>query len=323
MLTHSPGSPRRRVIFLFLDGVGVGQDDPSTNPLAVHDYERTYPTLARLLGGAKPVLATGRLAGPEAHLVPADAQMGIRGRPQSATGQAALLTGLNAPQLLGEHYGPRPDGRVRAILDRAGIFRRLAAAGLRPFFCNAYPQRYFEVIHSGRRRLSAVPHAAVSGGQRLLTHVDLLAERGLSADFTNQAWRDELGYPMAPVYEAEEAGAVFWRMSQPYDFVFFEHWMTDVYGHNQALAAAVTMLQRFDGFLGGLVAAADQADTLIIVASDHGNVEDCSHGKHTTNPGLGLLIGQGSNAYAHRTRSLIDFPAVALDYLGLSADFQP
>ena len=68
----------------------------------------------------------------------------------------ALLTGLNVPALLGEHYGPRPDGRIRAILDSAGIFRRLVAAERRPFFCNAYPQRYFDVIHSGRRRLSAV-----------------------------------------------------------------------------------------------------------------------------------------------------------------------
>jgi hypothetical protein len=306
------------VIFLFLDGVGVGEDDASVNPLAARGYAHVYPTLARLLGGAAPVLATGRLAGPGAHLIPVDAQMGVAGRPQSATGQAALLTGLNVPQLLGEHYGPRPDDRVRTILDRAGIFRRLAAAGRRPFFCNAYPQRYFDVIHSGRRRLSAVPHAVVAGGQRLLTHQDLLAGRGLSADFTNQAWRDELGYAAAPVYGAEEAGAMLWQMAQPYDFVFFEHWMTDVFGHEQALAPAIAMFQRFDEFLGGFVAAADLENTLIVVASDHGNVEDCRHGKHTTNPALGLLIGQCRERYAQQTRSLADFPLMALDYLGVN-----
>jgi hypothetical protein len=309
------------VIFLFLDGVGLGEDDPAVNPLAARDYTAAYPTIARLLGGAAPVLANGRLAGPGAHLIPIDAQMGVTGRPQSATGQTALLTGLNAPQLLGEHYGPRPDDRVRAILDRGGIFRRLVAAGRQPFFCNAYPQRYFDVIHSGRRRLSAVPHAVVAGGQRLLTHLDLLAGRGLSADFTNQAWRDELGYASAPVYGAEEAGAVLWQMAQPYDFVFFEHWMTDVYGHEQALAPAVAILQRFDAFLSGLIAAADMANTLIIVASDHGNVEDCRHGKHTTNPALGLLIGQARARYAPKTHSLIDFPQIVLDYLGVGGQF--
>ncbi len=323
MSTSSLTPPRRRVIFLFLDGVGIGEDDPAYNPLAAQDYTSTYPTLAGLLGGAAPVLSTGRAVGPGAHLVPLDAQMGVSGRPQSATGQAALLTGLNAPALVGEHFGPRPDDRVRAILDRAGIFRRLAAAGRRPFFCNAYPQRYFDVIHSGRRRLSSVPHAAVAGGQRLLTHVDLLGGNALSSDFTNQGWRDELGYAMAPVYEAAEAGAVLWQLAQPYDFVFFEHWMTDVYGHDQALAPAVAMLQRFDSFLGGLIAAADLAHTLILVASDHGNVEDCRHGKHTTNPALGLLIGGDRAVYAEKVHSLADLAPVVLDYLSFSPDPAP
>jgi hypothetical protein len=271
--------------------------------------------LDHLLGGQLPVLSSGCVAGPGAHLIPADAQMGIRGRPQSATGQAALLTGLNAPQLLGEHYGPRPDGRVRALLDRASIFRRLANQGLHPYFCNAYPQRYFDVIRSGRRRLSAVPHAAGGRAQRRLRHAAKQAGRALAADFTNAAWRDELGYADAPVYAAAEAGAVLWQIAQPYDFVFFEHWLTDVLGHDQKLDAAVANLQRFDSFLGGLVAAADLGHTLIIVASDHGNVEDCSHGKHTTNPALALLIGDGRTTYAPRLKALNDFAGVVEEYL--------
>jgi hypothetical protein len=306
------------VIFLFLDGVGVGDDDPAANPLAAQPFAEVFPTLARLLGGVAPVLPSGRVAGPGAHLVPTDAQMGVPGRPQSATGQTALLTGCNAPLLLGEHYGPRPDNRVRAILDRAGIFRRLVAGGRRPFFCNAYPQRYFDVIHSGRRRLSAVPYAAVGGGQRLLTHLDLLGGLGISADFTNQGWRDELGYHDAPVYSPAEAGAVLWQMALPYDLLFFEHWMTDVLGHDQALAPATAILQRFDGVLGGLLAAADLSNTLIIVGSDHGNVEDCRHGKHTTNPALALLIGAAREQYAARIHALTDFAPVIEDYLGVS-----
>lgn len=308
---------RRRVIFLFLDGVGIGEDNPAINPLAAQPYAEHYPTLARLLGGAAPVLPARQVAGQAAHLIPVDAQMGVAGRPQSATGQAAILTGRNAPRLLGEHYGPRPDDRVRALLEQGSIFRRLAAAGRKPFFCNAYPQRYFDVIHSGRRRLSAVPYAAACGGLRLLTHEDLRAGLGLAADFTNEAWRDELGYADAPVYAPAEAGAILWRMAQPYDFLFFEHWMTDVYGHDQALGPAIAMLQRFDAFLGGLLEAADLANTLIVVASDHGNVEDCSHGKHTTNPALGLLLGAGASGYARQVRALTDFAPVVADFLGL------
>ncbi|NJN84371.1 MAG: hypothetical protein HC802_20220 [Caldilineaceae bacterium] len=128
----------KRVLFLFLDGVGLGPNDPTINPLLAADL----PTLAALLGGSPLVAATGRLSTDQAELVPTDAKLGIAGRPQSATGQTAILTGINAPARLGEHYGPRPDARVRAILDEAGIFKRLRTAGLAPYFCNAYPRAF-------------------------------------------------------------------------------------------------------------------------------------------------------------------------------------
>jgi hypothetical protein len=302
---------QRRVIFLFLDGVGLGSDDPTINPLAVD----AYPTLARLLHNQRPTASTGRLTTPEAELIPTDAHLGIPGRPQSATGQAAILTGINAPQRLGEHYGPRPDARVRAILDEGSIFLRLRQLGLQGYFCNAYPQRYFDAIHRGKRLLSAVPYAATVGGQTLLNHLDLCAGRALAADFTGAGWRDELGYHDTPVYTTEEAGQQLWQLAQPYDFIFFEHWPTDVLGHEGNLAGAVANFQRFDGFLAGLLQAADLANTLIIVSSDHGNVEDCSHGKHTENPALTLLIGAPQLQYAQRIRGLDDLVSVILDYL--------
>ena len=301
----------RRVIFLFLDGVGLGEDDPTINPLAVG----RYPTLDRLLDGAKPIAATGRRSTPLAELIPADANLGIPGRPQSATGQTAILTGINAPQQLGEHYGPRPDDRVRVILRQANLFGRLRALGLRSFFCNAYPQGYFDVINSGKRLLSAIPYAATVAGQALPTACDLYAGRALAADFTNQGWRDHLDHPHAPVFSAEGAGAQLWQIAQDYHFTFFEHWQTDVIGHRGDLAAAVANFHAFDGFLAGLLGAADLAETLIIVASDHGNVEDCRHGKHTTNPALTLLLGAARQQYAAQVRGLDDFAPIIVDFL--------
>lgn len=305
----------RRVILLFLDGVGLGDDDPAVNPLAAD----AYPTLAALLEGRRPVATTGRLTTNLAELIPTDANLGIPGRPQSATGQAAILTGVNAPQRLGEHYGPRPDARVRAILDEGGIFQRLNDAGCSAYFCNAYPQGYFDAVQRGKRLLSAVPYAATRAGQELLTYDDLRAGRALSADFTGEGWRGELGYHDAPVYTAQEAGQVLWQLSQPHDFVFFEVWMTDVLGHARNREGAVAFLARFDGFLAGLLDAADLTQTLIIVASDHGNVEDCRHGKHTTNPALTLLVGADRRRYAAQITDLTGFVPVISSFLGVPA----
>ncbi|GIV78233.1 alkaline phosphatase family protein [Litorilinea aerophila] len=303
----------KRVIFLFLDGVGLGEDDPAINPLAAG----TYPHLAELLEGRPLTASTGRFSARQAELIPVDARLGVPGRPQSATGQAAILTGINAPGRLGEHFGPRPDARVRAILDAGSIFRRLRQAGLAAFFCNAYPHGYFEAVNRGKRLLSAVPYAATVGGLSLQNHGDLVAGRALAADFTNQGWREHLGYTDVPVFTPGEAGRHLWQIAQPYHFVFFEHWQTDLLGHRRHLEEAVADLALFDAFLGGLMEAADLAQTLIIVASDHGNVEDCSHRNHTRNPALTLLLGASRERYAAALQDLTDFVAVIEDFLGV------
>lgn len=301
----------KRVILIFLDGVGLGEDDPSINPLVAGEYK----TLRAFLEGAALVAATGRLSTAQAELIPTDAHMGVSGRPQSATGQAAILTGINAPQRLGEHYGPRPDARVRAVIDEGNLFRRLRERGQKFFFCNAYPQGYFAAVKRGKRLLSAVPYAATSAGQALLDADDLRAARAIAADFTNRGWREHLGYTDTPVYTPEEGGALVWQLAQPYDFLFFEHWYSDELGHHQELARAVANFEVFDRFLGGLLAAADLAETLVIVASDHGNVEDCSHGKHTENPALTLLFGAERGTAAARIHKLTDFAPVVMDFL--------
>lgn len=301
----------RRVLFLFLDGVGLGSDDPTLNPLAAAHL----PALRGLIGGLPLTAAAGRQSSGWGHLIPTDAHLGIPGRPQSATGQTAILSGVNAPARLGEHYGPKPNQQIRDILDEASLFAHLNRAGLPSYFCNAYPQGYFDAVNRGKRILSAVPYAATVGGQRLLTAAEMRAGTALSANFTGEGWRTELGYTDTPVYGLEEAGAKFWEIAQPYRFVFFEHWLTDMLGHRRDLAGAVENLQRIDRFVAGLLAAADWEETLLIIGSDHGNLEDCSLRTHTENPALTLLYGAQSGPYAPRIQGLDDFADLIVDFL--------
>jgi 2,3-bisphosphoglycerate-independent phosphoglycerate mutase len=301
----------RRVLFLFLDGVGLGSDDPAINPLAAADL----PTLRGLIGGQPLTASTGRYSNGRAHLIPTDACLGVSGCPQSATGQTAILTGVNAPARLGEHHGPKPNQQVRDILDEASLFARLNRSGLPSYFCNAYPQRYFDAINQGKRLLSAVPYAAKVGGQTLLTADEMQAGTALSANFTGEGWRTELGYTDTPVYSLEEAGRKFWEIAQPYRFVFFEHWLTDMLGHRRQLEAAVQNFQRIDRFVAGLLAAADWAETLLIISSDHGNVENCSLRTHTENPALTLLYGADSARSAERVHGLDDFALTIQEFL--------
>ena len=146
-------------------------------------------------------------------MMPTDASLGVRGRPQSATGQTALLTGLNAPQLLGEHYGPRPNAQLREMLEGDTLFSRALAAGRRVAFVNAYPAPYFEAVARGKRLHGAIPHAAQAAGLPLRTAEDLAAGRALSVDLTNAAWRSGMGYDEMPIWTPAEAGAVLARLA--------------------------------------------------------------------------------------------------------------
>lgn len=299
-----------RVVFVFWDGVGLGPDDPQANPIA----KAHLPVLSRLLGGARLVLPVGRVEGPLATLVPTDATLGVSGRPQSATGQTALLTGRNAPQIVGGHYGPRPHAPLRDLLQEGTIFSRAVAMGYRVTLLNAYPHEHLAAVASGRRLLGAIPFAAVAAGVPLRTADDLAVGRALSPDITNQGWPG-IGYPHMPVRAPQEAGAIMARLSADYDLTFFDDWFTDVVGHEANCVSATEAIEMRDAFLGGLLSGLDLSRTLVVVTSDHGNLEDCTHRNHTEHLVPTLLIGAGRQRWSRRIHALTDVAGVVLEAL--------
>ena len=232
-----------------------------------------------------------------ATLLPLDACLGVPGTPQSATGQATLLTGRNVPAEIGYHYGPKPNPAVAAYLRSSNgthsgnLFQSLQDAGKRSALLNAYPETYFAAIESGRRLYSAIPLAVVSAGLALKTADDLNAGRALSADFTGQGWRERLNLTDTPLLTPAEAGARLAELAAGYDLAFFEYWLSDYAGHGQDMAAALSLLATFDEVLGGLLAAWDDEAGIILITSDHGNLEDLSVRGHTTHPVPALVIG--------------------------------
>src|ERR671938_545563 len=73
-----------------------------------------------------------------------DARLGVEGRPQSASGQTTILTGVNAPARLGYHKQGFPNEAMREIIREHSIFLQLARARIGPnTFANAYTPRFF------------------------------------------------------------------------------------------------------------------------------------------------------------------------------------
>ncbi len=315
-------SEHRRILFLFLDGVGLGEADAEKNPFA----STPMPNLEGLLGGLQLVAGVQPAQGvmpvvesEPATLLAVDATMGVEGLPQSASGQAALVTGKNVPAWLGEHEGPKPTPPITQLLRQGSLFSHLCQDGRQVAFLNAYPPRYFASVDSGYRLQGVIALAARLAGLRLGTEQDLFDGKALSADFTGEGWRTHLGYPDTPVLSLAEAGRRLNDLSTHSDLSVFEYWLTDVAGHHQDAQAARSILESLDSVLGSLVQAWDGDQGLILLTSDHGNLEDMHTRHHTLNPVPLLLVGSKPLRQAfidalerHRScRSMLDLTDIA------------
>lgn len=288
---------------IFLDGIGLGDDDPSINPFAAAHM----PTLTALTNGKRWLRSTGRQQSARALFIPTDPRLGVPGRPQSATGQAAILTGRNIPQIIGEHYGPKPNTPIRQLLSENNFFKQVINHGMTAALLEAYPPRWHKGIDSGKRLRSSYQQAAYEAGLPIFTEANIYAGEALSGDWTGEGWHTDLGYTDTPVYTRYDAGRRMVQISRHYNFAFFSHWMTDVVGHRGPLEDGIRLLELFDGVMAGALAEWDDEEGLMIVTSDHGNLENVNDRRHTENDVPTLIIGREKERFATGFKTLADF----------------
>ena len=299
----------KRVLFIFLDGVGIGPSDAEINPFLTAEL----PTLRSLLDDRIPVLDNGAdlVIGTRAASFPLDPLMGVEGLPQSGTGQTSLLTGENAAALFGRHFGPWVPVSLRPIMTEKNILSRARAEGLSCTFANAYPRQFRHAAWT--KRPAGPPLAAHAAGALTRDEEDLERGDALSSEILNTAWRTRLGLTHLPEVTAEEAGRNLARITKRAALTFFAHYSTDTAGHTRTMGDAVAALQRVDAFLGGVIPALSP-ETLLVLASDHGNIEDISRG-HTLNPTFCLLRGPEAAALGRDLSQITDIPDLILRYL--------
>lgn len=299
-----------------MDGVGLGGPDPMQNPFVTAEM----PVLSGLLGRSDWYLQRNDvITSARATLVPTDANLAVKGRPQSATGQATILTGRNVPQLVGEHYGPKPNPPVIAEIQKGTLFDEVVAAGGSAALLTPYPQGYFDAITSGKRMYSAVPLAVVNAGLPLFGEEELRQGRAVSPGFTGQGWRDFLGYDDMPVISLHEAGRRIAEIARDYHLSFFEHWPSDRSGHRGPLQDAAAHLEKIDTVIGGILEPWDDLSGLLIITSDHGNIEEKNHRRHTRNTVPTILVGERHAELAHGLHDLADIANIVREQLGINS----
>lgn len=307
------------VLLLFVDGMGIGRDDPAINPF----ISARIPVFRRLFGdaGMIPCDTVSRSYGFVG--VPVDATMGFPGIPQSATGQTALLTGENTVAIEGRHVSGHPTPGLKDLLKRRCIFRIAREAGKTVTFINAYKDESFKMMEDGTYPASVSTVAALSASIPLRTVVDLRERRAVYHDITSRTLKDR-GCSLETV-SPEEAGGIAASVAAGYDLSMFEFFLTDKVGHRQDMAGARNMLARLDAFLGGVLrnVAGVGGDLCVVIASDHGNVEDLSTPEHTRNPVPALFVGLPAGALAEKIsgmKSIMDVPRAILEIIGVRDD---
>lgn len=298
-----------RLLLVFLDGVGIGEGDPDRNPFA----RAHLPTLLELMGGRVPTLASPRVAGAHGRSFPLDATLGVGGIPQSGTGQAALLTGENAPRMYGRHFGPWTPVALRPLVEERSLLRAARLAGRTVAFANAYPRQW--PGPRGDRRVAGPPLAARGAGLMDRHEEALAAGEAVTSEILNDTWRRHLGPPSLPSVTEADAGRTLGRIAGGADLTLFAHYATDTAGHRGGIEGGVAALERVDRFLAG-VRETLPADVTVLVASDHGNLEDVTTG-HTRNPALGVASGPQAVQLAEAMRTIADLAPAVLRVLGI------
>lgn len=309
------------LFFVFVDGLGLGPADPATNPVAGARLAAldglfgpgALTRAGRPTGAGMPAAGSKAVVGPRGAVVAADATLGVSGLPHSATGQTSLFTGENGAAALGRHLRAYPTPVLRALLYRHSVFARLARAGRRVAFLNAFPPDYAARLEAGTARASATTLAFRAAGAPLRDLDELREGRAVGFDITGERLARLRGdWPTVTPAEAGRAAAAVVAES---DVVLFEYFLTDLAGHAQDAAAAREALERLDAFVGAAVTALEGRGWLLMT-SDHGNVEDLTVKTHTTNPvpvalaALGAPSGESAAALLEGVRTILDVAAL-------------
>lgn len=288
------------VLLFFIDGLGIGTRSPfnpldnlpNATPLAVFQNEAPAPFLDGI------VVAT-------------DPRLGVEGRPQSASGQTTILTGVNAPAAVGYHKQGFPNKALLEIIGEHSIFRQLTQAGVEPItFANAYTSRFF---NERPRWISATTAAVEAAGLAFRTIADVNSGNAVFMDYTNRLLI-ERGEDVSERSEAE-AGAVLARVVRENRFTLYEYFITDKVGHAQDMAAAKSILTSLALFIRELLLRLDLERTTVILTSDHGNIEDLSSRNHTLHDVPTIVWGARREHAAARIKTLADITPTIVDLL--------
>ena len=115
-------------------------------------------------------------------------------------------------------------------------------------------------------------------------------EVALTAEIVQNTWREKLNISIPKITTIDAAQRLYTILPN-YDLVMYEYYLTDKAGHTKSHEDAETVMNPFDEFLLHILKHKKE-DDLLVITSDHGNLEDLSVKTHTRNK-IPLMVFMG------------------------------
>ncbi|ABJ77170.1 metalloenzyme [Leptospira borgpetersenii] len=312
------------IFYMFIDGIGFGPDDPETNPFSRYANSFFLPLAGKSIPDNAPESLKNTI------FLKTDASVGIKGLPQSATGQTSLWTGINACKVLQRHLSGFPTFTLKKIISKYSIIRVLEEYGFKADLLNCYTPAFSEHVKKNPRHLSASTLIQMASDKPLKGMEDLRQGKGLYMDITHEYLKEfSKGYlndsdELFQIRDPYKTGKSIIRNCKEdnYTLCIYEFFLTDKIGHKMHWEAAEKYIGELESFLMGVLEELNSKEDQLIVTSDHGNLENLSVDVHTLNQVPTILYGKYTSQMEKKIRSIVDIPSAIYDVLGIDIELK-
>jgi len=286
----------KKIILIFIDGLGIGRLDTPNNPINKEKFSILYNIIKK------------------AAII--DPVMGVEGLPQSATGQTSLLCGVNAQKILSGHSEGFPGPKLQNIIKKENIFKKLKNIKRKSTFANGYWLNDISEIDKRLRKMVSVTTIASLNGLGYVRPINaLINENAVYQDITQKVLKEK-GANL-PIITLKNAAQRLINISKKFDFTLFEYFQTDIAGHKQDLCKANNVLSDLDDFISNIHNLIDFSRSTLIITSDHGNIEDLSTPLHTNNLVPFYVKGFKKDFLTEKVKDLSDVTPAIVEWFSL------
>ncbi|HEY8505858.1 MAG TPA: hypothetical protein VIL46_14835 [Gemmataceae bacterium] len=166
---------------------------------------------------------------------------------------------------------------------------------------------FAELFTLGEINQNIFVYAAREAGVPRRTWADVRRGLALTGTMTHELeaafnW-EAFGEAALPLRTPEETAAILVDLAREHDFTFYKYQLADLVSHTRRVDIARAVFATIESFVGAVLGAIDPAETVVIVTSDHGHLEQVGFTRgHPKSKVPTWYFGPDAEAHAGRMR---------------------